>query len=223
MAEALAAAGPGRAAGPPPAPNVAHLVAGLAGEPEGMAGVLLRQRFGETAPRIALHPSLGAASLPPLATAYIALPVLHRPCWTLEVFQAARRVGGEDLEFLLETCGIDLAWMGEEFAPRLFEPADLGEQPEAPETFGRLSLVDAGFSHDADLAVARTRAHGGDSRDLLAWLGADAATREALATAPPVPLDAVISRARLSDMAVGGADLVIAVTHLSLRAALHRP
>lgn len=204
-------------------PNVAHLVAGLAGEPEGMAGQFLRRAFGETAARIALDSAIDAAALRSLSTAYVALPVLDRPCWTLELLQAARRVGGEDLAFLLEGCGIDLDLHAEELAHRMPGPSDVGELLEGPETFGRLSLVDVGFSHEADLAVARTRAHGGDSRDLLAWLGADDATRQALASAPPVPVQAVVDRARLSDMAVDSRDLVTAITHLSLRAALKRP
>ncbi|HUG84259.1 MAG TPA: hypothetical protein VMM13_06820, partial [Euzebya sp.] len=219
------------AAGPDPdtprpggrGPNVAHLVAGLAGEPEGMAGHFLRRAFGEMAARLALHEAIGAASLRSLATTYIALPVLARPCWTLELLQAARRVGGEDLDHLLQGCGVNLAGFPDDLLHRMPGPTEVGALLEAPETFGRLSLVDVGFSHDADLAVARTRAHGGDSHDLLVWLGADSATREALATAPAVPLQAVVDRARLSDMAVDSNDLVTAITHLSLRAALKRP
>ncbi|CAN5354128.1 hypothetical protein BH23ACT9_BH23ACT9_23990 [soil metagenome] len=212
MAEALASGNP----------SVAHLVAGLAGEPEGLAGVLLRQRFGDAAPRIALHQSLDAASLPPLSTAFVALPVLDRPCWTLELLQAARRVGGEDLDALLDMCGIVLAPYDTDLEHRTIAPEEVEETVEVPETFGRMSLLDAGFSHGADLAIARTRAVGGDSHALLAWLGADTPTVEALATAPPVPLDAVVARARLSDMAVDGHDLITAITHLSLRAALGR-
>lgn len=212
-------------AAPGPGPNVAHLVAGLAGAPEGLAGSLLRLQSGDVGPRIALHPSVAAASVPSLATAYIALPVLDRPCWTLELLRAARWVGGEDLDFLLQDCGVDLGSYSDDIGHHMPGPIEVGEALDAPETYGRLSLLDAGFSQDADLAVARARAHGGDSRDLLAWVGADGATRAALAGAPAVSVDAVVARASLGGgltMPIGGTDLVTAITHLSLRAALDR-
>jgi hypothetical protein len=203
-------------------PTVGHLLAGLAGEPEGMAGRLLRQRFGETAARIALHDEVASPDLVPLSTAYVAVPVLDRPCWTLELLLAARRVGGTTLDELLQSCGIDLVGAAGELDPRMPTAADLDEGDDGPETFGLLSLVDVGFTHAADLAVARTRAHGGHSHHLLDWLGADSATCAALATAPAVPVQAVVDRARLSDMAVEDSDLVTAITHLTLRAALDR-
>lgn len=206
-------------------PNVAHLVAGLAGAPEGMAGRVLRQRFGEVAPRLALQPALDAASLPRLDTAYVALPVLDRPCWTLELLHAARRVGGEDLEFLLQASGVDLAWIEDDLRHRMPGALEVDDDVAVAETFGRLSLVDAHFTAAADLAIARVRAHGGDSRALLTWLGADEPTRAALQGAPAVAVEAVVARAALgggATIAVDGRDLVTAITHLSLRAALDR-
>lgn len=201
-------------------PTVAHLVAALAGEPEGLAGTVLRQRFGDVAPRIALHEAVGAAALPPARTAFVALPVLDRPCWTLELLAAARRVGGDDLDFLLQGCGVNLTGFAEDLEPHMPSPAALPELTGAPETFGRLGLLGRGFSDDADLAVARTRASGGDSRQLLAWVGADAETQAALASAPPVDLDRVVARAAVAGAPVQSSDLVTAITHLSLRAAL---
>jgi hypothetical protein len=201
-------------------PNVAHLVAGLAGEPEGIAGGALRLVHGEVAPRIAAHPALDALALPPLETADVALPVMARPCWTLELLQAALRVGGADLAHLLAECGADLGAGDDLLEHRMPGPETLGDVLEAPETYGRLSLLDRGFSHEADLAVARTRARAGDSADLLGWLAADEATVNALSTAPAVPVDRVVARAMLSDLGVGPSDLIVAITHLTLRAAL---
>lgn len=200
--------------------NVAHLVAGLMGEPEGMAGTVLRQRFGEVAPRIALHPAVTSASLPSLATAFVALPVRSRPAWTLEVLGAARRVGGEDLDYLLTDCGVSLAGIEDDLTPWMPGPQEIEEHPIAAETFGRFSLVPHRFSDAADLALARVRAQGGDSSALLGWLGADDATSDALASAPAVPLDAVLERAAAPGSPADVADLVTVVTHLSLRAAL---
>lgn len=201
-------------------PNVAHLVAGLAGEPEGMAGIRLRQGVGEVAARIVVHPAVAARALPTLETAYVAVPVSDRPCWTLELLRAARRVGGEDLAHLLAECGLDLGDDADRLDHHMPGPESVGDVLESPETYGRMGLLDRGFSRDADLAVARARACGGDSRDLLAWLDADEATCNALSNAPAVPLDRVVARAMLSDMGVERSDLVTAITHLSLRAAL---
>ncbi len=202
--------------------NVAHLVAGIAGEPEGMAGTLLRQWFGEAGARLAVHPAIGARSLPPLRTAYLALPVTDRPCWSLELLAAARRVGGEDLEFLLQECGVDLDPHADELVHRLPDQRAVEEHGEVAETYGRLGLLARGLSRDADLAVARARAADGDSRSLLRWLAVDEATLTALGSAPPVPLDAVVDRACRAGPDVRAADLVTAITHLSLRAALDR-
>jgi hypothetical protein len=215
LAEGLAAQG--RADRPA---TVAHLVAALAGEPEGLAGTVLRQRFGDVAARLALHPAVGAAALPAVRTAFVAVPVLDRPCWTLELLAAARRVGGEDLEALLEDCGINLAGFADDLHPVIPTPDEVGESAGAPETYGRLSLLSRGFSADADLAVARTRAAGGDSRALLAWLGAAEETRAALAAAPAVAVDRVVARAAVAGAPVQGTDVVTAITHLSLRAVL---
>ncbi len=202
--------------------NVAHLVAGLAGEPEGLAGTLLRQRFGELAPRIALHPSVAARALPSISTAFVALPVTDRPCWTLELLQAARRVGGEDLEHLLAECGAGLRDYADELDHHVVGPDQADERTEDPETFGRWSLLDRGFTRDADLAVARTRATAGTSRTLLGWLAPDEVTANALASAPDVPLDAVVERAAAGSAPIGMSDLITAVTHLSLQASLRR-
>lgn len=201
-------------------PNVAHLVAGLMGEPEGMAGSFIRQRFGEVAPRIALHPGLTARSLPVLPTAFVALPVLSRPAWTLELLHAARRVGGDDLEFVLTDCGVSLSMIDDDLRPWMPDQHVNDEYSTPVETFGQFSLSGRHFDRAADLAVARTRAQGGDSHTLLRWLDVDEATRNALANAPAVPLDEVIQRAGLSEMRIETSDLVTAVTHLSLRAAL---
>lgn len=200
--------------------NVAHLVAGLMGEPEGMAGSLIRQRFGEVAPRVALHPDLTARSLPLLTTAFVALPVQSRPAWTLEVLRAARRVGGDDLEFVLTDCGVSLSTIAEDLRPWMPDQHVSEEYATPVETFGQFSLSGQHFDRGADLAVARTRAQGGDSHTLLRWLDVDEATRNALGNAPAVPLDDVIQRAGLSGMQIDASDLVTAITHLSLRAAL---
>jgi hypothetical protein len=200
--------------------NVAHLVAGLAGEPEGHAGHLLVANFGDVAPRIVSHPSTTARALPALDTAFVALPIMPRPCWSVELLQAARRVGGRDLEALLVDCGVSLELLDLQDGPELSDPARVEEEVTRPETFGRMDLLRRGFTQDADLAVARTRATGGDSRDLLRWLQADDATMAALAKAPTVDIDSVVSRAGLNDMSVGSAELITAITHLSLRQAL---
>ena len=159
--------------------------------------------------------------MPPLRTAYLALPVTDRPCWTLELLEAARRVGGEDLAFLLDECGIRLD-DHPDLTHRVPTARSVEEDGQAGETFGRMSLLDAGFSWEADLAIARARAADGDSRTLLRWLAVDEATFAALSAAPSVSLNAVVARASLSDMGVEGSDLVTAITHLSLRAALDR-
>ncbi|MGI9016169.1 MAG: hypothetical protein ACR2HR_03535 [Euzebya sp.] len=202
--------------------NVAHLVAGIAGEPEGLAGTILRQRLGEIAPRILGHPAVGARSLPALETAFVALPITDHPAWTLELLHAAVRVGGQDLDYLLSDCGVGLTTSAPYLTPVMPSPAAAEHTAVSPETFGRMSLLDRAFSRDADLAVARTRAAGGDSRSLLAWLGADAATTAALSAAPPVTVDRVVQRASLNDVSVQTTDLITAIMHLSLRAALDR-
>jgi hypothetical protein len=202
------------------APTVGHLVAGLAGEPEGRAGVLLRRRHGEVAPRLALHPAVAAPDLPRLDVAYVALPVVDRPSWTLELLAAALRVGGAALARLLDDCGVVVD--DEPLDLPLPDPDGAEDDALPPETYGRMSLLPRGVDAEADLAVARTRATGGDSLELLGWLGADDATRTALRGAPAVPVDRVLARALLQDLGVGRGELVTAITHLTLRAALDR-
>ena len=215
--------------------TVAHLVAAIAGEPEGIAGTTIRHEVGDLAARIAVHPASTAAALPRARIALVAVPVMDRPAWTSDLLTAALRVGGTDLEALLEDEGWPSGSSGR-WRPRPgldggwrvpLDPDTAGEEVVDPETFGRFGLLHV-LSDAADLAVARTRAAGGDSRTLLGWLHADETTRTALAQVPAVPVDDVIAealrRARSRDDGdrVDVRALEAAVTHLSVRAAMDR-
>ena len=228
LAESLTALGGQDVSRPP---NVAHLVAGLAGEPEGIAGMCLRQQSGEVAARIASHPSVGARALPTLTTAFIAAPVTDRPIWTVELLAAASRVGGEDLGHLLDQCSLEISTITQDVVAAgtamieqwLDGPAEVDESTLSPETFGLGSLRAVGYSADADRAVAITRARAGDSRVLLTWLQPDEETAGVLSRARPVPLEAVLDLRRKRGGPTSVADLVTAITHLMVQASLDAP
>ncbi len=225
LARSLPAPGPDRAARPA---TVAHLVAALAGEPEGIAGIRLRQQSGEVAARVASHPFVAARSLPPLDTVNVALPVQDRPVWTLELLHAAVRVGGEDLAHLLGECGVAVAALSmtdaeetEAVNPSWMPcPSTVAEGTVGPETYGLGSLRPDGYSAEADRAVAITRALSGDSHDLLRWIDPDDETAATLLAAEPSSLQAVLDLRAERGGTTGTDDLVVAITHLSIRAAL---
>ncbi|AXV06251.1 hypothetical protein DVS28_a1558 [Euzebya pacifica] len=172
--------------------GAAHLVAGLLGEPEGVAGRRVRRLTGgEPAVRLTEHPGLHAPGLPRLSHALVALPVTDVPAWTTDLLRAAIRVGGDDLDDLLSATGLDTT-----VAAALEEPPPPAEDEEdAGETFGRGSFTARGLDRAADEAVSRALAHSTSSRALVPRLMLDEVERSALANLPEVSIDLVVQRA----------------------------
>ena len=96
----------------------------------------------------------------------------------------------------------------------------VAEDTISPETFGLGSLRGAGYSAHADRMVAITRAQGGDSHTLIAWIAPDGETAATLLAAPPIELTDVLRIRAERGGSTGVDDLVVAITHLSIRATL---
>lgn len=202
--------------------TVGHLVAALLGEPDGLASHDARRGTGAgLAVRLATHPGLSAPGLAPLAGALVAVPVSDVPAWTTDLLAAARRVGGADLEDLLDHASVVL---GTPARPLTVAEHDAAVEEGLPtETFGLGALVPRGLTAHADLVVARARALGGGSRWLLAqaveWELADVETERALRLLPEVDVDDVAAHAiAVADGApVDAPDLVRAILGVALR------
>ena len=218
LARALAGAG---------RPTVGHLVAALLGEPDGLASHDARRHTGAgIAVRMSTHPGLSAPGLAPLTGALVAVPVSDVPAWTVELLAAARRVGGGELEDLLDHAGVTL---GAPVRPHTTgELESMVEEGLPLETFGLGSRRPEGITVEADLLLARARALGGGSRWLLAvglqgpLADLDAETDRALRLLPEVDADDVADHAVAvaEGPPVDVADLVRAVLGAGL-AALH--
>jgi hypothetical protein len=205
VAVALARA---HAAGTARTPHVADLLVGLAAEPDGLAGRLLREREGAA---IRLRERGALPRLAPLsvATGWAADDARPRAATTLDLLRAALEAGGGELRDLLDAVGLgDLA------AP-VIPPEQAGE------TLGLRPPTDPepGLSAEAALAIARTRALAGGAADLLLAIGrgpqADSVAplpdlTGAVARGDDAGLDAVVGAARAwrGDEPVTTGDLV---------------
>lgn len=149
-----------RVAGPRGA-TVADLLAGLATEPDGAAGAVLRRRStaaGRLAERVrAAIPGLASLEHAAARAADDAAP---RPAPTAALLAAALEVGGPDVADLLAACG---------YEPRELYRAAVGSVA-ADETFGLGGDVD--LAPDAATAVARVRAAAGGAVDLVVAVAA---------------------------------------------------
>jgi hypothetical protein len=132
--------------------SAVDLLRGLAAEPDGAAGQLLRDRASAVAALVDLSqpPALVGLDVVLLDASAAAAP---RPVATLDLLYAALDAGGDALERLLTATG--------------WEPADLRALPPGPagETLGL--GADPRISPLAATAVARTRAAGGGAVELL--------------------------------------------------------
>jgi hypothetical protein len=170
------------------AATVADLLAGLAAEPDGAAGRVLRaQMTAATAltERVAIPPP-GLARLEAAVARgdRIASP---RPPGTVDLLAAALEVGGTDLADLVTVAGYD---------PRALYRSATRLAADAGETLGLATTGDEGppLAPDAALAVARTRAAAGGAVDLVVNLAAG--DTGALVPFDPVDLAALHSHLR---------------------------
>ena len=219
-----------RIAGDRPA-TAADLLAGLAVEPEGGAGLLLRASAGVVGleRRVAAQPR-GLPALDDVARA--AACADGHPVWTVELLDAAVVRGGPDVGDLLEATGLDLwdlrlgprsTWLGWRDDPEPFLDLagayDATDLPDLCETHGLGSGVGT-FTAAADRSVARARALGGRVRDLLLALrlpgsGAehllsDSAELAEAAARATGPLDGVLLAARTAPAPVDAGTLLLA-------------
>ena len=189
------------AAGDRPA-TVAHLLAGLATEGEGRAGVRLRERASAAAN---LADRAGTAPAPPLDDALLAACQRAEPraATTVDLLDAAVLVGGDDLADLVAVAGYhrDLdGWVVGDADEDWFEHA---------ETYGFSPGGDAVFDAAASRVVAQVRAVAGGAVDLL--IAAAAAPDAGVLGVDPSALAAVSARLeRAARAADAGLDAVIA-------------
>lgn len=151
-------------------PNAAHLLAGLAAEPDGVAGALLAN------PPRAAHALVSRAlphDLPALdAVLRRAVGGAGMPLWTLDLLRAA--LTAEGLDDVLEGAGYDPGGMRRLLAlPEwrggpswLLAARALGELEPDPETRGLPVAGSGRLSAAAALALARARALRGTARDV---------------------------------------------------------
>ena len=191
-----------RAAGGDRGATVADLLAGLAVEAEGRAGVRLRERASAAA---VLTDRARTAPAPPLEDAVRAASARAgaRAATTVDLLDAAIEVGGDDVADLLATAGYarDLdGWLVGDAAAGWFDH---------PETFGFHPWGDAVCDASAARVVAQVRAVAGGAVELL--IAAAAAPDVGVLAVDPAALAAVAARldttARPSD---AGLDAVVA-------------
>lgn len=189
------------AAGDRPA-TVAHLLAGLAAEGEGRAGVRLRERASAAA---VLTDRARTVPAPPLEDAVreASERAGSRAATTVDLLDAAVSVGGEDVADLVATAGYqrDLdGWVVGAAGDGWFEH---------PETYGFHPGGDAIFDAPASRVVAQVRAVDGGAVELL--IAAAAAPDAGVLAVDPAALAAVSARLdRAEGPADAGLDAVIA-------------
>jgi hypothetical protein len=169
-------------------PTSGDLLVGLAAEPDGWAGHLLR-RNGTAAAALSqragsLPPALGALEEVVAAAADRAAP---RPPGTVDLLTAALTIGGADLDDLLAACGYDHAdvWPDEGWD----DPRGAEDDRAWTFTAETLTLDDPdgpALTPAAARAVARTRAAGGGAVELVALLLDEPGLRGGHPTGGPV-------------------------------------
>lgn len=211
--------------------TAADLIAGLAVEPEGGAGLVLRSSLGVV--DLERRASVAPPGVPPLdAVVRAAADAGGRPSWTVELLDAAVVHGGQDVQDMLEATGLDvwdlragprstwLAWRDEVEPFTDFEAAyEATRLSDLCETFGLGNDVGA-LTAAADRTVARARALGGRVRDLLLALRlpgsgaeallADSAALAEAATRATGPLDPVLAAAQTAPPPVDPGTLALA-------------
>lgn len=156
------------------APTAAHLVGGLASEPDGVAAKLMGAAGGDA---IGLALRVDLPLLPPLDD------VLRQarpwdegvPLWTPDLLGAALRAGAEDLDVVLDDAGYDhsalpgrsagAAWL-RTMVLTGYEDSETAEPELDPETRGLAPAGTGPLTAAAGLAVARARALRGRAADL---------------------------------------------------------
>lgn len=180
VALARVAAGRGEA-------SIAHLLAGLAAEGEGRAGVRLRERASAAA-ELAYRASMTPA--PHMECAMIAAidRAQGRAATTVDLLDAAITEGGSDVADLLDAAGYsrDLdGWLASDPVEDWFEH---------PETFGFHPAGDEVFDGPASRVVAQVRAVRGGAVELL--VAAAAAPDAGIVAADPAVLASAAARLR---------------------------
>lgn len=170
--QALVAAAAGRqsAAAEGREPSAADLLVGLAAEPDGAAGGLLRAQ-PSAASRLLERASGGPAGLPSMASVIerAAAQEAPRPAPTRALLAALLELGAAGVVELISSCGYDPS--------QLYRAAT--EQPTVgTETFGLGS--DPDLSPEAATAVARVRAAAGGAVELVLAIAATPAGEELL-------------------------------------------
>ena len=170
----------------PDQPTVAHLLIGLATEPEGRAGRRLRER----ATAAALLQRGGAAPSPGVdeVLAAAAAAAATRAATTVDLLDAAITVGGPEVEDLLEAAGYqrDLdGWLAGDPLDRWFEDA---------ETYGLQPRGDEQFDAAAARVVAQVRAVNGGAVEVL--VAAAAAPDAGVPVGDPADLASASARLR---------------------------
>lgn len=151
-------------------PTAADLLVGLAAEPDGQAGGLLRAQ-ASAASRLLERTSAGPPGLPSMASVIerAAAQEAPRPVPTRTLLAALLELGATGVVELLSSCGYD--------PPQLYRAAT--EQPTVgKETFGLGS--DPDLSPEAATAVARVRAAAGGAVQLVLAIAATPAGGELL-------------------------------------------
>jgi len=176
-----------RAEAAPAPPTVAHLLVGLATEPEGRAGRRLRERATAAA---ALRERAGAAPAPALDVAVrsAAERAGRRAASTVDLLDAAVAAGGDDVLDLLDAVGYhrDLdGWL-------LGDPDD--DWFEDPETYGFDPRGDVELQPAAARIVAQVRAVDGGAVDVLIAAAAAPDGEQPLAGIDPATLAAAARR-----------------------------
>lgn len=184
-------------------PTVADLLVGLAAEPDGQAGGLLRTH-ATSAARLLERAPAAAPDLPPVEAVLArgAAREAPRAVPTRALLAGLLEVGGTDVVGLLAACGFD---------PGALYRAAVREPALDDETFGLGS--DPDLSADAATAVARVRAAAGGAVALVIAIAATPGGGELLAL-DPGELSAVGTALRRREDAAGpswdrGLDVVL--------------
>lgn len=153
--------------------TVGDLLIGLAIEPEGLAGPLLRERPGALADLQAVGAAVAPLAPTSVALQWAAGDVAGRPLWTVDLLIAAVEVGGSDLADLLERCGLDPGRLRSPARPSALPASPADAQRCLAETWG-FDPSDRRHTLAAGRAIARTRAVDGGAVTLVLALAVEA-------------------------------------------------